>query len=242
MKFTYQYKTKDGTQHEGTYSAASRTAVYDELKKQGIKPFNVKLAPGFVNRLASFGKRGIAIAVLCIVCLALVVLVVRTRRDIEGRMGESLPRHQIYGDPALMAEIERNAYTNVFAHPGECLLARYAQPGYVMSATVAEQPKPATLADCLAHEIVIGSDDAREVAELKRIVNGMKDELRAYLADGVGTPETYVRRLNERLREELSIRYRIETELKRESDPAAIRKANESLRALGLRPIVKSEE
>ena len=66
----------------------------------------------------------------------------------------------------------------------------------------------------------------------------MKDELRAYLADGVGTPESYARRLNERLREEISIRTRIENELKSDRSPDALKKANESLRSLGLRPLL----
>ena len=37
MKFTYQYKTSDGVRHTGTYAAASKSAVYDELRAKGIE-------------------------------------------------------------------------------------------------------------------------------------------------------------------------------------------------------------
>lgn len=241
MKFTYQYKTPDGTQHEGIYSAASRAAVYDELKKTGVKPFNVTLAPGFFNRLQSLGKRWLAIAVLAVIATAATCFALRTRHAVLVANTEALPRHQIYGDPALMAEMERTGFATVFEDLGERYLAHYAQPGVVVvvdEKSVARKDWIAGLKPCLDHELTLDPSDSREVAELKRIVLWMKDELRAYLADGIGTPESYARRLNERLREELSIRTRIENELKNDRSPDALKKANESLRALGLRPLV----
>ena len=241
MKFTYQYKTSDGTQHEGIYSAASRAAVYDELKKKGVKPFNVTLAPGFLNRLQSLGKRWLAIAILAIIATSATLFALRTRHAVLVASTEALPRHQIYGDPALMAEMERTGFATVFENLGERYLAHYAQPGVVILLDEKGTPRKAWLdglRSCLDHDLHLDSDDTREVSELKRIVLWMKDELRAYLADGVGTPESYARRLNERLREEISIRTRIENELKSDRSPDALKKANESLRSLGLRPLL----
>ena len=241
MKFTYQYKTKDGQQHSGVYAAASRTAVYDELKKKGIKPFNVTLAPGFLNWVASSGKRGAAIAVLSIALVALICYIASRPAPEPTDLSKSMPRHQIYGDPALMTEIERTGFATVFTHPGERLLARYAQPGYVNDALMRTVPRTnyVYLVSCLTNEVALSADDVREVSELKRIVNGMKDELRLYLADGIGTTELYSKRLEQRLKEELTIRGRIEAETKRSKDPNAVRSANASLRALGLRPIIR---
>ena len=37
MKYTYAYKTSDGTRHEESMNAASREDVFAELRKRGIK-------------------------------------------------------------------------------------------------------------------------------------------------------------------------------------------------------------
>ena len=37
MKYTYAYKTSDGTRHEESMNAASREEVFAELRKRGIK-------------------------------------------------------------------------------------------------------------------------------------------------------------------------------------------------------------
>ena len=155
-----------------------------------------------------------------------------------------MARHQIYGDPVLMADLERTDYADVFALAGERLLARYAQPGVVTLRAMRPSADEAdALAACLDAGIAVSDNDSREVAELKRIVLGMKRELREYLSDGVGTPQSYLRRLVERLREESAIRSRIETELRGEIeqtgeiDAKKLREANDQLRALGLRPV-----
>ena len=85
----------------------------------------------------------------------------------------------------------------------------------------------------------LSADDSREVRELKQIVNGMRDELRDYLANGNGTPRSYWRRLLERTQQEMQIYERIRRELLNEKDQAVIRQKNESLRRLGLRTIIK---
>ena len=132
MKFTYQYKTKDGQQHSGVYAAASRTAVYDELKKKGIKPFNVTLAPGFLNWVASSGKRGAAIAVLSLALVALICYIASRPAPEPTDLSKSMPRHQIYGDPVLVERFERGDFEGVLTNKADQMLAWFAQPGKLM--------------------------------------------------------------------------------------------------------------
>lgn len=78
MKFLYQYKTSENELRDGVVSAASRDAVYLALKKQGVRPSRVELAPGVLNRIAALGKRVWTIAALA-VALAVSLAVGRSR-------------------------------------------------------------------------------------------------------------------------------------------------------------------
>ena len=46
MKYTYAYKTSDGTRHEASMNAESREAVFAALREQGIKAIKVVAADG----------------------------------------------------------------------------------------------------------------------------------------------------------------------------------------------------
>ena len=46
MKYTYAYKTSDGTRHEASIDAPSREVVFETLRKQGIKAIKVVAADG----------------------------------------------------------------------------------------------------------------------------------------------------------------------------------------------------
>ena len=46
MKYTYAYKTSDGARHEAAMEAASREAVFEALRAQGIKAIKVVAADG----------------------------------------------------------------------------------------------------------------------------------------------------------------------------------------------------
>ena len=81
------------------------------------------------------------------------------------------------------------------------------------------------------------ASDSREVRELREIVNGMREELREYLANGNGTPRSYWRRLLERTQQEMQIYERTRRELENEKNEAVWEEKNEALRRLGLRPI-----
>ena len=113
----------------------------------------------------------------------------------------------------------------VFAHAAERWLARYAEPGRGAQAgpgagnglartrsAASAQPSTADFEAALREPIRIASTDFTEVVDLKRIVAGMKREMRAYLAGG-GTAEQYVAELEKRQRLEISYRERAEQRL-----------------------------
>ena len=113
----------------------------------------------------------------------------------------------------------------VFAHAAERWLARYAEPGRGAQAgpgagnglartrsAASAPPSAADFEAALREPIRIASTDFTEVVDLKRIVAGMKREMRAYLAGG-GTAEQYIAELEKRQRLEISYRERAEQRL-----------------------------
>ena len=243
---TFLYRYQDGANvREERIKASSESDAYSLLRKSGVRPMKVWPAPGILNRVSALGKRGLAIIVLGVLCLVLGAVVLswsRTEKRVSRWGGavsaaQTAPRHQIYGDPALISEMEATAYASVFTHPGERLLAHYAQPGHRVTLPPALRASHLALSSSLTNEIAIVADNPREIQELKSIVLGMKDELREYLANGVGTTESYLRRLQERQAEEAAIYEREANALKNIDDPAEYERVNAGLRRLGLRTI-----
>ena len=239
MKFAYQYRTGDNVLHDGTVCAADRDAAFSDLRARGIKPSRLTEAPGFFNKLFGKGKRWIAIGVLAIL-VAMLSFALRTKsRPADG--GESSQRHQIYGDPAIVDTMTADGFSSVFSNVGERYLAAYAMPGSSAPQTVRLATSD-ELTTCLTNKVTILRDDPREVAELKAIVNGLKDELREYLADGVGTAATFMRRLEERQEEERMIYRRVQNELEENPDPVIWEERNRSLREMGIRTIPRPRQ
>ena len=261
MKYTYAYKTSDGIRHEDSMNAASREEVFAELRKQGIKAIKVVAADGSKanGEVRGVRKRAVAALVaLAAVCAGVVTYFggTRTAAVTAANSATSSPRHQIYGDPAIMEALERGDFGEVFMRDGDKMLAIFAQPGKLMCAkgvnprrlgtgngergTVFEMYARSELA--IDKDIQIAADDSREVRELKQIVNGMREEMREYLANGNGTPRSYWRRLNERTLSEIQIYERTRRELEKETRPEIWEQKNESLRILGLRTIPAPNE
>jgi len=203
-----------------------------------VKPYGLEEAPGWCNKLFGKGKRWIAIVALVLALVA--VLVWHLRSDEAPTVGERRDRHQIYGDPVLMEEYASGGYVAVFDHPGECLLAHYAQPGVIVPLQQGADDKLSRaqmIRGALAHRVDVRETDCREARELKMIVEGMKDEAREYLADGSGTVESFLKRLDERQRQEADIYERVASELENEQDEVVREAKNDALRALGLRVV-----
>lgn len=247
MKFLYEYRTKDNVRHEGVIDAASRDAAFAALKAQGIRPGSVKEAPGFFNKLFGKGKRWIAIAVLTVAAVIAFTSARRAKEEAKSVRSafELQMRHQLIGDLAVIERGQKTGWADVFAHQGERFLAGYAIPGEAPAVTGVPENK---LRDALGREIEIKADDSIEVRQVKSIVEGMKNEARAYLADG-GTLMQYGSRLVRRQREEAELYERSKNEIEtavREKMPvrelaALWEKRNEGLRRLGIRTIPAPE-
>ena len=77
MRYTYAYKTSDGTRHEESMDAGSREAVFAALRERGIRPIKVVAADGSkANGEMRGSKRVTALAVLSALCLVLSAVVV----------------------------------------------------------------------------------------------------------------------------------------------------------------------
>ena len=249
-------------------NAASREEVFAELRKRGIKAIKVVAADGSKanGEVRGVRKRAVAALVaLAAVCAGVVTYFsgTRTVAVVAANSAMSSPRHQIYGDPAIMEPIERGDFGGILSREGDKMLAIFAQPGKLMCARGVnprrlegignrEEEKEKNMAQVFEayaknelgadKDIQITADDSREVRELKQIVNGMREEMREYLANGNGTPRSYWRRLNERTLSEMQIYERTRRELEKEARPEIWEQKNESLRILGLRSIPTPSE
>jgi len=226
-------------------NAPSREAVFETLRGQGVKAIKVIAADGSKANGEIRGVRKrivVAIAISAAIIAGAAAYILGGRNQLpttNAPTPSTAPRHQIYGDPAVMEPLERGDFTGVLANKADQMLAWFAQPGKLMCPP---DVNPRTMADAFAESrpteisvIVISENDVREARELKQIVNGMHEELSAYLANGNGTPLSYWRRLNERLDEERQIFERAKQEI--EADPSLRAERNAALRNLGLRTI-----
>ena len=234
MKFLFEYKTKENERRSGEIVASSRSAVYTELKKQGIKPYKVELAPGFMNWLLSLGKRTAAIAVLVIAVICFCYL----WRGSEDRAVENedkaavfddkfqnKTRRQVIGDTAIIEKGIRTGWADVFAEEGERFLASFAIPGVPAGQrnTTEDEIKAA-----LGRQIVPDESDGIEARQIKAMVEGMKDELREFMKVG-GSIKEFGGCLVERQEAELGYYNRTKNELETMKDSGMDAKQLESL-------------
>ena len=124
------------------------------------------------------------------------------------RIADPLPRQTIPGNRQRIEEGRNTIFTNA----AERLLARFAEPGRAVAAPTGEKPTEAEFAACLREPVRVASTDFTEVSDLKRIVAGLKREMRAYLAGG-GTVEQYLAELAKRQKLEISYRENAEQKL-----------------------------
>ena len=258
MKYTYAYKTSDGARHEAAMEAESREAVFAALRAKGVRPIKVVAADGSKANGEVRGIRKRVVAVLVVLAAAVVGGVAyfqgtRTGAALAANPAAVSPRHQIYGDPAIMEGLERGDFAAVLPRVGDQMLAVFAQPGKLMCAKGAN-PRllDATMEAALAgyakdelsaeSDISIDAGEERELRELKQIVNGIREEMRYYLANGNGTPRSFWRPLNERTAQEMQIYERTRRELENETSPETWESKNEALRRIGLRTIANPKE
>ena len=234
-------------------NASSREEVFTKLRKQGIKAIKVVAADGSKANGEVRGVRKRVVAALVALAATSVGIVAyfggtRTAAVVAADSAVFSPRHQIYGDPAIMEPIERGDFGDCLSVEGDRLLAIFAQPGKLMCARGSNpwhlsQEAINTFSSyaekelAVEKDISISVDEPREIRELKQIVNGMREEMRQYLANGNGNPRSFWRRLNERTLSEMRIYERTKRELEKESSAEVWEHKNEALRKLGLRTI-----
>ena len=276
MKFTYTYRSSDGERHTAEIEAESRDAAFARVRAElGIKPIKVVAAGDHATgegsgKSAASPRWGVVPVIALIVTIALIALVVwwwlsgrgatapaqepaaytvnTPQGPVTLRVAEPLPRQMIPGNRQRIEDDSDNVFTNA----AERLLARFAEPGRAVAAPKGEQPTEADFVAGLREPIRVASSELTEHIDLKRIVSGMKREMRAYLAGG-GTVEQYLAELEKRQKLEVSYRERAEQKLNailngqdarspsgRDSLKTAYAywlKANAQLQAMGIYPL-----
>ena len=214
--------------------APSRDEAFAALREQGVKPIKMVASDGSKANGLSV-KRGLLLEVVYVVVIMLVAAavaggtwwIVLRRDDVSSVMmttpqgpvtctaATPLPRQVIPGDRHRVETAQKwtGGTNSVFKYAAECLLSRYAEPGRKISPD-ALNPTLEDFDEALKETILLVSSDFTEVVDLKRMVEGMKREMRAYLAGG-GTPEEYLGELDKRQRLEISYRENAEGRLKR---------------------------
>ena len=258
MKFIYSYNTKQNERREGlTISAPNRDAAFSELNRRGIRPYKLYPSPGLWNRALSIGGRGFAIVVLAFALLAALAVALTQHKDIvklekdddvremvNGAITSKV-RRQLIGDQGVIDKGIRTGWADVFDHEGERFLSSFAIPG--VPATV-RTTNVAALEECLGRKIEAVETDGMEARQIKAMVEGMKDELRRFVAAG-GTIEQYGRRLVARQDDEIAIYTRtcneVEQAVKSGVGKAEVAelvdKCNDELRRMGVKLVAMPE-
>ena len=236
--------------------APSREAVFAGLRARGIKAIKVVAADGSKANGEVRGMRKRTVAALVAVaaaCAGVVAYIGGGRTAAAPGAAAATPRHQIYGDPAIMGGLERGDFGAVLPREGDRMLAVFAQPGRLMckdgfnpqwlsAAQLEAFSRYAREELAPERDLPVDAASPREERELRQIVNGMREEMRGYLANGNGTPRSFWRRLNERTGEEMQIYERTRRELENEKSAEARERKNDALRRLGLRTIPSPNE
>lgn len=206
--WVYTWKSSDGLRHEGEMSAPNKDAVYVALREKGIRAIKVteRIQPIVKKGFKGLRKRELVFLMLCSLSLAGFAwyMAVRsaTQKDeavLTTRMIEQTNKQSISSGVIQLAQPRPRKWldlpvgfspTNVFTHPHEIYLSRYALPGVTprvaLDTSYTELPVQ-DFYDNLNAGIVIDASDDLAVAELKRIVAGMKEDAKKYLTmpDGI---------------------------------------------------------
>ena len=227
-------------------AAESREAVFETLRKQGIRPIKVVAADGSKANGAPVGVRrrvlvaAILIAVVAAVGATAVVLrIVRPAPKVETFQADQTRRYPI-GDAAIIEKGILTGWSDVFEHEGERFLASFAVPGVKAGQrnTTVEEIEAA-----LGRKIEPAPDDGLEARQIKAMVEGIKAEARAYVAAG-GSAVEYGKRLTERQDAEIAVYERTKADLEQAKETMSgnalisyWESQNDKLRNLGIRPL-----
>lgn len=250
LKFQYAYRDCNNERHDDIVVASSKDEAYKFLRSRGVKPIFVAPAPGLLNRFAGIGVKGFAIVALVVLVLILGMLSfsrgygraqLTVNDEFENAMNARM-RRQLIGDVAIIEKGLRTGWADVFESEGERFLASFAVPG---EPAAQRSTCESNIVAALSVRCEPNAKDGIEARQIKSMVEGLKDELRRYLAAG-GSVAGYGRRLVVRQEEEIrcyqQARQQVENAVRRnvpirEVD-AMLDRYNASLRGMGIRPIV----
>ena len=189
--------SSDGLRHEGEMASPDKDTVYAQLRKRGIRAIKVteRITPVVRKGFAGLRKRDWLLIVCGAFAIVVCALFFALRIDVDGPASgaqDSLAARQVISSPAFQFAQPRprrfvqlpedTDFSKVFRYPHESYLARYAMPGVVLP-DVPEVDKALVqdFYDNINIGIIITEADDAPVAELKRIVMGMKDDAKKYL-------------------------------------------------------------
>ena len=222
MKYRYFYQSKKNENLDGWITARNRDEAYAMLRKQGIKPYKV------LGRNPLPWKPWVLIGVLALAVAYLLFFLGKVSSPVMVAA-----RAALYGDASTIQRISADGWRASFKDEGDAFLARHAIPGVVCSCG---DDVDVALSTAF---VSIQNEDGEELRKMKRMVNGMKEELKTYL-DADGTIEDYIDLCCERVRTEKGIQDSINGRfnLLRKKDPLEViddwEKENKTLRSLGL--------
>lgn len=243
MKYTYAYRDSEGVRHEASMKAASREEVFAALRREGIRPIKVVASDGSKANGEVRGVRSRAVAAAAVAAAAVAAGVTVAWFRLSGPPAEVAggeTRRYPIGDAAVIEKGILTGWSDVFEHEGERFLASFAVPGVraaVRNTTAGE------VEAALARRVEASEGDGLEARQVKSVVEGMKREIRTYLAAG-GSIEGYGQRLAERQDAEAAIYERAKSEVDRAKETMSAdelilfwEQTNARLRKLGIRPI-----
>lgn len=197
MKYQYFYQTKLNEERSGWLKARNRQDAYTQLRRQGIKPYKL------IGDDPIAWKRWAAIVVLLIALIGSTITLLQLKREVAVATQEivSAPRAQIYGDPAILKDLSVDNYQKHFPCAWDAFLARHAVPGRVCGDEKGAAIEPIIPA---LDPLPILPEASDEMKKLVRMINGMKDEAKAYIEAG-GSATDYQILCCERSRTEAGI-------------------------------------
>ena len=250
--------SSDGRRHEGEMSAPDKDSVYAALRERGIRAIKVneRIAPVVRKGFSGLRKRDwtIIVAVLAVIIGVAFAVMIRSPklREVEqfekpqGPSSLAPATHgAVLGSPAVQIAQPRPRrflelpagldLASVFKYPHEIYLAGYTRPGVKPAAALSLTPEIVQdFYDNLSASVVISEDDAPEIAELKRIVAGMKDDARKYISvpDGIVKLDAWLVE-----RQDMEETYRNQFVQRVKAGNLTMDEANEVFQAMGLEKI-----
>lgn len=207
MQFLYTYQDHEGRVHQDEIGAPSQSEAYSALRKSGVRPMRVWPKDGNPGKSPfRIGKRVLcaAVAATALAVGAVAYLAGRSSSPAQPVPAPSVAKERSQGvvsseiveiragkriaKPRPRRQIELPSPADAekaLPHPVERLLMRYARPGCVAETTL---PDLAPLEDdfytALEDVIWIEPDDSKQIIELKRVIQTLKNEAEARTLDG----------------------------------------------------------